>query len=471
MSQSSVLLEAWESLSLQVREWVIKIAVTLVIAALWHWYSFRHRQPSAEISTRFTETAHAGTGNQRGVSRLLLDPLPQDLVLEETIEFEKEEEEKEQGEEKHNQQQSTVQPADFAPKDEVEEPSKENDSNENVRATNEQESNPARVLTLGEREEANTHVLRPPTTRDASAPRPVFRNQCRDHPGLDAFWYWCDVECSLFRIYSLGRKDGTAVHPPYIPRSRAGQVKVSLRCTNRTPRTINVYWINYKGKDEMKGSIRPGGFWTQHTWIEHPWVFRDSITDDILLYYIPDRIIPTCEQQPTVDVNDPDVGVHRFDFVPAPPESPHWIRIDDPALPFPAKDHFRSPDHATDWVLLHMHRTNYSHWDVLVKYLTNILHEPGNPKYRQIRIENPTFHSAVWQTPARGLLFAMGFVEQGIHIELGTTKRLTKEQVKQLSSLMFSISIWRKRHELPYEQPAGADGFGRAGFGRAGTMS
>ena len=443
-----------------------KIAVTLVIAAVWHWYSFRHRQPDANAAlTRFTKKTNIGTGNHKGVSRLVLDALPQDLVLEEKIEG------KEAQGEEHIEQKATVYPADPAAEDEAEETSNEDDANDAVDVTNDnddvvdqQESKPTRALTLGEREAANTRVLHNPSPRDASAPRTVFRNQSRDHPGLDAFWYWCDIECSLFRIYSLGRKDGTAVHPPYLPRSRAGQVKVSLRCTNRTRRTIHVYWIDYKGKDVRKGKIVPGGSWTQQTWIEHPWVFRDSITDETLLYYIPDRIIPTCEQQPTVDENDPEVGVHRFDFIAAPPESPYWIHIDDPVLPYPAKDHFRSPDDAADWALLHMHRMNYSHWDVLVKYLTNILHEPGNPKYRQIRIENRTFHSAVWQTPAKGLLFAIGFVEQGIHIELGTSKRMTKEQTKQLSSLMFCISIWRKRHELLSEQPAGADGFGRAGF-------
>eukprot|EP00977_Amphora_coffeiformis_P012330 scaffold3043_cov180-Amphora_coffeaeformis.AAC.22 len=457
----TIILEAWESLPSKCREWITKIAVTLVIVAVWH---FRLRQPA----TTAVETTNTGTGNHKGVSRLLLDPLPQDLVLDENIEGE-------EAEEEVKESQPTVYPADTALEDEADEPSNHEDTvdvpNNNNDTMDQQKSKPTRALTLGEREAANTHVLHTPAQRDASSPRPVFRNQSRDHPGLDAFWYWCDVECSLFRIYSLGRKDGTAVHPPYIPRSRAGQVQVSLRCTNRTRRTIHVYWINYKGADVVKGKIFPGASWTQQTWIEHPWVFRDSITDDTLLYYIPDRIIPTCQQQPTIDANDPEMGVHRFDFISAPPESPYWIQIDDPVLPFPAKDHFRSPDHAADWALLHMHRMNYAHWDVLAKYLTNILHEPGNPKYRQIRIENRTFNSTVWQTPARGLLFAIGFVEQGIHIELGTTRRLTKEQVKQLSSLMFSISTWRRQNELPYEQPVGADGYGRAGFGRAGAMS
>lgn len=483
----------WYSLPLKVREWTTKILVTLVLAVAWHWYS-RPLQQQPPSNARISQQQQA----TKGVSRLVLDPLPQDLVLEERVEGEgKEEEENPTDDDPKNKKGSSPSndivdaSAHEADRQEVihtldvSNHEEETSGNEEgaVQATDASDHNgdapretstrtTARCTTTESSSSPNGRTLREPRATPASE-RPVFRNQSKEHPGLEGFWHWCDVECSLFRIYSLGRKDGTAVHPPFIPRSRRGQVKISLRVQNRTEHVIHVYWVDYKGREESKGKINPFQHWTQITWIEHPWVFRDAETDQILLYYIPDRIIPTCEQTPTVDEHDSEIGVHRFDLISAPLESPFWVHINDPVLPFPAKDYIQSPEQAVDWALLHMHRMNFSHWEVLSKYLNNILYEPANAKYRQIRLGNPTFHAAVWQTPAKGLLLALGFVEHGAYIELGTARRLTKEQVKQLSGIMFSVAVWKKRQDsvLPLGQPSGADGFGRAGFGRTGATS
>lgn len=481
-SVQDILVDKWYSLSPGVREWIVKIVVTVVIALLWHvWLgggTAREEYREADLSNGNPKD----NGRRRGVDRTTLEPLPEDLVLEErvsttiddpvtnTTTINDEDKDNDDGD-------NNLIDSENAARIEKEHNDKDNNATEQTNATEDvaprsaRRQNPSPANTETSNTGRTLRTRAGPTTTD----RPlIFANQSRDHPGLEAFWQWCDVECSLFRIYSRGRKDGTAVHPPYIPRSRSGQVKVSLQCTNRTGINIQVYWMDYKGKHVPKGKIRPGTTWTQVTWIEHPWIFSNAETDEILLYYIPDRIIPTCAEKPTVDVHDPDVGVHRFELVRAFEESPYWIEIRDPVLPFPAKDHIKSPEQAAEWALLHMHRMKYVHWDILVKYLTNILHEPANAKYRQIRIANPTFFQSVWQTPARGLLLAMGFVEQGAFLELGTAKRLTREQVKQLSSLMFSVSIWRKRSEAAdaaLEQPAGADGFGRAGYGRVDGMN
>ena len=317
-------------------------------------------------------------------------------------------------------------------------------------------------------ESSEGRTLRTPTT---DTPQPiVFRNTSRKHPGLQAFWHWCDTECSLFRVYSLTTKHSSDCIPPFLPRSRQGQVQVSLRVTNRTHRTIGVYWLTYKGSESLKGRIRPQATWRQQTWIEHPWVFRDEDSGAVLLHYVPERIIPTCDLQPTVDEEDPTIGVHRFTLDTPSTDSPHWVEITDPVLPLPARQHFQSIEQAVDFALLHMHRTNYTGWDVLVKYLTNILYNPAHAKYRQIRVANPTFGPAVWQhTAARGLLLALGFVEQGAHVELGTHRPLTRDQLQMLSTVLLRIRVW-KQAALP-PQPRGADGYGRAGFGRAGAMS
>lgn len=491
----SVVVDTWESLPQNVREWCTKIAVTLGIAILWHYYWIwrqqenRQQQQHGRSKGALREQKDFDSP-RKGVSRLILDPLPQDLVLEEKVLGN---DDNNVGGESDSSSSSSSSNKDLKMEESgdsypplshsrpIEAPqslSFSDKGGETEHAGPTDDAPPpaghddADVLSSSSLHDTSDHneAVVVASHNNQQSTRPVFKNTSAEHPGLDAFWYWCDVECSLFRIYSLGRKDGTAVHPPYIPRSRAGHVKVSLHCQNLTGKTIHVYWINYKGKDVFKGTLQPRARWGQISWIEHPWVFRDAETDQILLYYIPDRIIPTCDEQPTIDVDDSDMGVHRFDLMEAPPDSPFFVSVQDSVLPFPSKDHIGSVEKAVDWVLLHMYRMNYMYWDVLVKYLTNILHKPGNCAYRRIRIENPNFNQAVWNTPARGLLLAIGFVEQGAYVELGTSKTLSADQVKQLSSLLFSIAIWRKR-DLPSSQPAGADGYGRAGFGRAGAMS
>lgn len=460
---------AWESLPEIAREWLTKIAVTLGIAILWHVWVLRDQQHKQTTTTNdeMSVPQREQRSKAKGVSPLVLDPLPQDLVLEEKIEpVIPSPPAAERNDEDSSSSHSPSGVDDASGTEEDITPSATDTSAASTGDRGHLVASQATTTTHG-----NTPTATSSSSRNASTTTRIeFKNKTAAHPGLEKFWYWCDVECSLFRIYSLGRKDGTAVHPPYIPRSRAGHVKVSLRVQNLTHKTIHVYWINYKGKDLLKGTMKPRARWMQQTWIEHPWIFKDAETDEVLLYYIPDRIIPTCADSPTIDDEDSEMGVHRFNLVNAPPDSPFYIHVEDPVLPFPAKDHIRSVEKAVDWTLLHMHRMDYMYWDTLVKYLTNILHQPGKASYRQIRIENRRFNEAIWNTPARGLMLAIGFVEQGAFVELGTAKRLTAEQSKQLSTLLFSIAIWRKRDQAS-TQPAGADGYGRAGFGRAGAMS
>jgi PUB domain/VHL beta domain len=339
-----------------------------------------------------------------------------------------------------------------------------------------------------------------------------------EHPGLEGFWYWADIEMSLFRIYNVGRNDGVDVIPPYVPKSRAGQVAVSLRVENATRhRTIAVYWTNYKGREERKtpsNTFGPGATWTQTTWLEHPWVFRDAHTDEVLLHYIPERIIPTCVMDPTVDAENPDVGLQRFIIkdVEMEPDrttmtmitnaTPFVVTVHDPVLPFPARQFLKTQKECIAWMLLHLHRMQYSNenWNLLTRYLTNIVQHPSNVSYRQIRISNGMFFNNIWNTPARGLLLALGFVERFAYAELGrvpyvpladakkkksedtadetsaaiVTSTMPRDRVQDVAQLLFHMEWWRnKTNEIngsaATAQPAGADGSGRAGFGIAGA--
>jgi hypothetical protein len=409
-------------------EWqgvVVTILLAVPVAGLVY-YQRRRRQHG--------QSSPPSVNEPRGVSRLLLEPLPHDLVLKEN-------------------KAATPRPA--ATRDAA------------TRTTG------TRVSSLHRRRTVPPATPPPSTAAD-------FGNRVAAHPGLDAFWRWHQEEASLFRIYQLGRDarsgdndDDSGILP--LPRSsRRGQVQVGIRVQNKSSRRIVVQWINYKGHEQERGKLAPHrGRWEQQSFVEHPWLFRDATTHELLLTYTPESIIPTCDEQPTVDDQEPDVGLHCFTFVDATEESPNRIHIHDAIFPHPARDTLRTPFQAIAWCLLHMHRMDYEHWAVLTIYLKNILLDPARPQYRRLRLANATFGPAMWQTPARGLLLALGFVVQSAFVELGTAAPLGPDSVKLVSEALAGVE-WRQRQALDggnsHSQPAGADGFGRAGFGRAGSM-
>jgi hypothetical protein len=259
-------------------------------------------------------------------------------------------------------------------------------------------------------------------------------------------------------------------------------VPISLKVANGTEHVLVVYWVDFKGKLVDRGKVTPGRTWLQTTWIDHPWVFCRADTDQPLLYYIPYRVIPTTKQEPTVDPDEPEVGVHRFTILP-PPESSGsssdragWAcQVADPVLPYPASDFFLTPEIAVAWTLLHCHRMSFSmniDWNILITYLSKIVQNPNEPKYRKIRLANPNF-APVWNSPLQGLLLAAGFVEHREYAYLGRQDAgLSRERVQEISQLLYHLEQWKDYHNTSESsgevQPQGADGFGREGYGRAG---
>jgi VHL beta domain/PUB domain len=293
---------------------------------------------------------------------------------------------------------------------------------------------------------------------------------------LNAFWHWWDVETSLFRIYTIpridGRMDDETTIPPYNPSSKRGHVPILLHVTNDLPTTtVTVCWIDFLGKYVQKGTILPlGGTWRQTTWIDHPWVFCDAETNTPLLHYIPYRVIPTLREAPTMEDEEGN-GVHRFHIVPADPTDACLCQVEDPILPYPAARHLTSPRQAAEFALRHCRRMQYTEWAVLLQYLDGILQHPDQPQYRRMRLANPTFGPGVWQTPARGVWLALGFVETTD----GYAEWRTAGDDAVTPVLIDEWSLWRHMIQvcqaaaeddrwLP--QPEGADGYGRAGFGR-----
>jgi len=446
-----------------------RLLVTLLIVFIWHYFVIREepapkkpaaskkKSPPAESFLNFNE----------------LD----DLELKETVDDAKEE--KKEGE-SDQEEESTGLPSkkDMMKASEDGAPPKldnENDNDESREKSSQKKHEADRktkkekATSRSDTSQSNTSSSAQITRQESQAP-PKFLSNTGEHPGLQALWYWCDTETSLFRDYNLGRTDGEPVIPPYKPQARRGKVQVKLQVTNATYSDVVVYWINYKGLEEQKGTIPYGHTWNQITWIDHPWVFRERETDKVLLHYIPYRVIPTTDAQPTVDPNDPSIGLQRFTIKP-PGFGPWTCSIHDPVLPAMAKQVLTNQSDAIAWTLLHCQRMDYSGWNTLKKYLSKIVQQPEEVKYRQIRQANPNFFNNVWNTPARGLLLAVGFVEHEGFVELGTSQRLSRQRVQDISQLLFQVEFWHDYYGgNTGEQPLGADGYGRPGFGRAGAI-
>lgn len=59
-------------------------------------------------------------------------------------------------------------------------------------------------------------------------------------------------------------------------RSTEGTVATSLNFTNRMPKALRIYWINYNGARQFYGVVRPGQSFHQQTYVTHPWVLTDA---------------------------------------------------------------------------------------------------------------------------------------------------------------------------------------------------
>ena len=299
--------------------------------------------------------------------------------------------------------------------------------------------------------------------------RPPLKSSA-DHPGLSEFHAYYGAISDLYRQYIVGTKDGEVQPAPIIPRSERGNVRLQLEVLNSTTLAIDVFWIDYMGREEWKGSAAPGSYWTQTTWVGHPWTFRAQ-GGQVLLHYVPYRIIPTTDKAVTVTRNGD--AIHRFTILsPSYSSMRQELPCDvmDPIFPFPASKH-KSIDRSLEWCYRQMERDGTNPRTVL-KYLYNVARHPSEPKYRQIRTANRKFWSDVWCNAGRGVLHALGFQEINGRVEMGPAAgSLSADRVKQVVGAIRDLERLLEQmegSETPREQPEGADGYGRAGFGRVG---
>ncbi len=162
------------------------------------------------------------------------------------------------------------------------------------------------------------------------------------HPGLEGFHLWMDAITSIYRSYSIaqiGEEDAVTI----LPRSERGRVKVNIRVTNHLFEDIDVYWINYKGREQLRGAIGSRGSerseWRVQTWVGHPWAFRRRRDQQLLFHFVPFRVLPiTYEEAMAEDENKKDskTGLYEFSILEADVSSKDACTISDNAIPYPS---------------------------------------------------------------------------------------------------------------------------------------
>jgi hypothetical protein len=290
-----------------------------------------------------------------------------------------------------------------------------------------------------------------------------------NHPGLRAFHQWMSATSDIYRMYSIGKvnKDESAI--PLLPRSERGRVPLHLQIQNRTITDIDVFWVDFKGREIPKGSMKQfNGSINITTWIGHPWAFRAKDSGILMLHYVPYRIIPVIDMQQNGSSynEDDETGVHAFSIETAK-NVEDMCSVQDNMFPYPANS-ITSINRALEFSIQQMEREQISP-RILLKYFYNIALHPSESKYRQIRVANKLFWNNIWCNGGRGVLHALGFEENGSYIEMGrTTGNLPGNRVKDVSNVIVMLEEFMKDIEdsdkPAIRQPRGADG---SGTGRA----
>ena len=71
-------------------------------------------------------------------------------------------------------------------------------------------------------------------------------------------------------------------------RSRVEGAPSSLSFINNGYRVVDVWWVDYDGREVFYRKLVPGESYRQETHATHPWVVRDTETGEPLLFHIAD---------------------------------------------------------------------------------------------------------------------------------------------------------------------------------------
>jgi hypothetical protein len=241
--------------------------------------------------------------------------------------------------------------------------------------------------------------------------------------------------------------------------------------------------------------------------------------EPILLKYVPFRVVPSVEGAETVYYDGSrglPMGSQRFTLKEVSVgegivrDDGKWkpaCVVEDLILPEPPlvsldENKHESPEEAqyklmvdidteVDWCSKQMLREDVTspgcgliNLKRMRTYLGNVSFYPHLPQYRKLRIGNPIFNESIYNTAALGVFLALGFEEHYGYFEWGAARglQMTDFRLRMISRSMGSF--WKLKDDMEsqnddtitkagyyYQQPIGADGFGRAGFGLAGAIN
>ena len=160
------------------------------------------------------------------------------------------------------------------------------------------------------------------------------------------------------------------------------------------------------------------------------------------------------------------------------PETP-LARVDRPDVVVASSEEGDIVD-AVAWSCMQIRREDVAHRGngiasarLLSRYLRNIRDRPHESKYRRLRIGNRTFRRDAYDTGARGVLLALGFEERYGCMECSSAPDAdgVRRMADAISVVEGTLRIMEGGFDAALVQPGGGDGYGRAGFGRAGGMN
>ncbi|XP_066521938.1 von Hippel-Lindau disease tumor suppressor [Hoplias malabaricus] len=91
---------------------------------------------------------------------------------------------------------------------------------------------------------------------------------------------------------------------PALPlvRSLNSRITAQVVFCNRSPRTVKLLWIDFRGEPQSFGNLQPLKGKRVTTYVGHPWMFRDAESDDPMLVNNKGLFLPSASENGQVSL-------------------------------------------------------------------------------------------------------------------------------------------------------------------------